>query len=101
MRITRKISLIVSAAWIGATMILLTFADMRVARFLRYSSFEVCDYINYHVCRCGNCWRDLMKAADIVDHPLINLALISLVPIPFLWLGTSATIEVLHWRRSD
>src|SRR5215470_13162211 len=93
--------IVVSGVWIVGALSSLVFADIRVARFLRYSAFEVCDYINYHVCHCGNCWRDLMKAADIVDHPLINLALISLVPTPFLWLGTCATIEVLRWRRSD
>jgi hypothetical protein len=94
-----SIGLIVSAAWITGTVIWLTFADMRIARFLRYSAFEVCDYINYHMCHCGNCWRDLIKAAEFVDHPLINLALISLMPIVLVWLGASVTLRVWHWGR--
>jgi hypothetical protein len=77
-----RIGLIASAAWMVGMVILVTFADIRVARFLRYSAFEVCDYINYRLCHCANCWRNVMNFASFVDHPLINLALIVVAPLP-------------------
>ena len=85
MRIDRwaRLSMLLSGAWIVAATIGLTFADLRIARFLRYSAFEVCDYINYHLCHCGNCWRDLMVVAAFVDRPVINFALIALAPVIF------------------
>ena len=92
----RSIGLIVSAAWIVGTVILV-FADIRVAKLLRYSAFEVCDYINYHFCYCGNCWRNLMKAAEFVDYPVVNFVLLSLTPIVLVWLGVSLTLKV--WQR--
>ena len=88
MRIDRWacVRMLLSGAWIVAATIGLAFADLRIARFLRYSAFEVCDYINYHVCHCGNCWRDLMVVAAFVDRPVINFALIALAPVGFAWI---------------
>jgi hypothetical protein len=89
--------IVVSGVWIVGALSSLAFLDIRVARFLRYSAFEVCDYMNYHVCRCGDCWRDLMNVATFVDHPLTNAALIALAPVMLLW---SAAYSILTlWRR--
>jgi hypothetical protein len=80
---------------LGAT-IGLTFADLRVARFLRYSAFEVCDYINYHLCHCGNCWRGVMAVATFVDQPVINFALIALVPVVLARLAAHGAVSAHH-----
>ena len=100
-RHTQIAMIIVSGVWIVGVLTSLAFADIRVARFLRYSAFEVCDYINYHVCRCGDCWRDLMNVAWFVDHPLINAALISLAPVALIWLAACSTVKLWRWVRSD
>ena len=92
--------IVASCIWIVGVLISLAFADIRVARFLRYSAFEVCDYINYHVCRCGDCWRDLMSVAALVDHPLINAALISLIPVALMWLAACSTLKLWQWLNS-
>jgi hypothetical protein len=96
----RSIGLIVSAAWIVGTLIGLAITDIRIAKLLRYSAFEVCDYVNYHLCYCGNCWRNLMKAAEFVDYPVVNFVLISLTPVVLAWLGVSLTLKVWQWVRS-
>ena len=72
------------------------YGDVRIARFLRYSAFEVCDYINYHLCHCGNCWQNLMKVAAFVDQPLINFALIALAPIALGWLCAYVALRISH-----
>jgi hypothetical protein len=91
----------VSGVWIVGALSSLAFADIRIARFLRYSAFEVCDYINYHVCRCGNCWRDLMNVATFVDHPLTNAALITLAPVALLSSAAYLTLKLLRWVCPD
>jgi hypothetical protein len=98
MRIARwaRIGMAISAAWIGCALTALTYADIRVARFLRYAAFEVCDYVNHYVCHCGNCWRDVMNVAAFVDQPLMNLALIALAPIVFAWLCAYAALRNSH-----
>jgi hypothetical protein len=93
--------IVISGAWIVGALSSLAFADIRVARFLRYSAFEVCDYINYHVCRCGDCWGDLMNVATLVDHPLTNAALITLAPLALLWSATYSTLKLWRWVCPD
>jgi hypothetical protein len=85
-----------TVVWIVSTIIALTIADFRVARFLRYSAFEVCDYVNYHVCYCGNCWRGMMNAATVVDGPVINFTLIVVVPIGLAWLCAYVATKMLR-----
>ena len=91
----------ISGVWIVGVLSSLAFADIRIARFLRYSAFEVCDYINHYLCRCGDCWRDLMKVATFVDHPLTNAALISLAPIPLMWFAACSALKLWRWIHSD
>ena len=93
-----RIGLIVSAAWVVGMVTSVTLADIRVARFLRYSAFEVCDYINYRLCHCGNCWRIVMNFASFVDHPLINLALIVVAPIVLAWSLARVTLGLSRWE---
>jgi hypothetical protein len=93
--------IVVSGIWIVGALSSLAFADIRVARFLRYSAFEVCDYVNYHVCRCGDCWRDLMNVATFVDHPLTNAALITLAPVTLLWSVAYSTLKLWRWVCSN
>ena len=93
--------IVVSGVWIVGALSSLVFADIRVARFLRYSAFEVCDYINYHICRCGDCWRDLMNMATFVDHPLTNAALITLVPVALLWFVAYSIQNLWRWVRTN
>jgi CO dehydrogenase/acetyl-CoA synthase alpha subunit len=80
-----RIGLGISAAWIASAAIAVAYADIRVARFLRYAAFELCDYVNRYVCRCGNCWRELMDVAAVVDEPLINFSLMALAPSAVAW----------------
>ncbi len=94
----RRNELFISAAWIAAAVTSLIFADFRVARLLRYSAFEVCDYVNHYVCHCGNCWSHLMKTAEIIDHALINLALTLLSPVALVWLVGSVAAK--SWKRT-
>jgi hypothetical protein len=98
-RRTQIAMIVVSGAWIVGVLTSLAFADIRVARFLRYAAFETCDYINYHVWRCDDCWRDLMNVAWFVDHPLINAALISLAPVALIW-SAAATLKLRRWVHS-
>jgi len=88
-----RIAVLVSVGWIVAATIGRTFADLRVARFLRYSAFEVCDYVNYHLCHCGNCWRDLMAVAAFVDRPAIDFLIIALIPVAVAWAGAYAAVR--------
>lgn len=88
-----RIGIGMSAAWIIGAAIAVTYADIRVARFVRYVAFELCDYVNRHVCHCGNCWRELMDFALFVDQAATNLALIALIPIAVAWPSAYAAME--------
>jgi hypothetical protein len=57
MRVPRwmRIGLGMSAAWIAGAAIAVTYADLRIARLVRYAAFEVCDYVNHHLWNWGNC----------------------------------------------
>ena len=99
-RRTQIAMIVVSGAWIVGVLASLAFADIRVARFIRYAAFEVCDYINYRMWRCGDCWRDLMNVAWFVDYPLVNAALISLAPVALIWSAACSTLRLWRWVRS-
>lgn len=92
----KRLGLLLSGGWIIVASIVLTSADLRIARFLRYSAFEVCDYVNYYLCHCGNCWRDLMAVAAFVDRPLVNFALIALTPVLLAWICTIVAVRAYH-----
>jgi hypothetical protein len=94
--LTTRIGIGLSVVWMLGATIGLTVADVRVARFLRYSAFEMCDYVNYHLCHCNNCWRDVMAVARFVDQPVINFALIALVPIVLAWLAACGAVIAHH-----
>ena len=98
MRVPRwvRIGMGMSAAWIASAAMAVTYADIRVARLLRYAAFEVCDYVNRHLCNCGNCWRELMDFASFVDQPVINFALIALAPIGVAWACVCAAVGMYH-----
>jgi hypothetical protein len=85
-----------SAAWIAGAAIAVTYADLRIARLVRYATFEVCDFANHRLCQCGNCWRVLMDFASLVDQSVINLALIALAPIAVAWAGACAAVGIFH-----
>jgi hypothetical protein len=86
---------VASAAWIAGAALYVTYADIRLAEFLRNSAFEVCDYVSYRL-QYGNCWHDLMKAAAFLDRPWANLALVALAPLPMIWL--TARVVPKFWR---
>jgi hypothetical protein len=90
-----------SAAWMAGAMIAVTFADVRIAQLLRYAAFEVCDYVNHHLCHCGNCWRELMDVASFVDQPAINLLLIVLAPIVVAWSAAWAAVGLYRVAGSS
>jgi hypothetical protein len=85
-----------SAVWIAGAAIAVTYADVRIARLIRYAAFEACDFANHRLCRCGNCWRELMDFASFVDQSVINLALIALAPIAVAWAGACALVAIFH-----
>jgi hypothetical protein len=89
-----RIGIGISAAWVAGAVIAAMFGDIRIARLLRYSAFEVCDYVNHHLCDCGNCWRQLMDFASLVDDALMNVALIALAPIAVAWAGACAAVGI-------
>ncbi len=89
-----RIGMGMSAAWIAGVAIAVALADIRIARLLRYAAFEVCDYVNHQLSLWGNCWRELMDFASLVDQPIINLALIALVPIAVSWVGACAVVGI-------
>ena len=91
-----RFGMLASGAWLVGAIIGQAYGDVRIARFLRYSAFEVCDYINYHLCHCGNCWQNLMNVAAFVDHPFINLALIAAAPIVLAWSCAYAALRISH-----
>jgi hypothetical protein len=42
-----------------------------------------------------------MKAAEFVDHPLINLALIVVAPVVLVWSLARVTVGISRWVRSS
>ena len=89
-----RIGIGISSLWIAASAIALASADLRVARLLRYAAFELCDYANHHLCRCGNCWQDVMALAAFADHPLANFGLVALAPMVLLSTCVLAAVAV-------
>jgi hypothetical protein len=89
-----RVATAVSALWIAASTIALMCIDLRIARLLRYAAFEACDYINHYLCRCANCWHDVMAMATFADHTWANFALIAFAPIVLLWVCAAAVLGV-------
>jgi hypothetical protein len=103
MRIARctRVGMLLSGAWGVGVATSLVYADLRAGSFLRNSAFEVCDYVNYHLHDYGSCWRHLMKVADVVDHSWVGLAVLSLAPVLFAWLGGYVTLGLCRRLQSD
>ncbi|MBI4273070.1 MAG: hypothetical protein HY659_00020 [Rhizobiales bacterium] len=92
----KLVGIAIAAGWIAGAILYLQHADIRAAKFLRNSSFEICDYVNYHLALYSGCWHDLMKIAASLDNAFANLAILSLAPVLLLWLA--ATIAQKLWR---
>lgn len=85
---------------VGAA-IFLRYADIRAAKFLRNSAFEICDYVNHHLGHYGNCWHDVMNVAAYVDDGWTDIAMVSLAPILFGWLVIFITMSLWQWLHSS
>jgi hypothetical protein len=88
----------VGVGWIVGATTFVRHADIRVARFLKDSTFEVCDYVSHRLVAYAECWRDLMTLASYLDNVWADLALLALAPVLLLWLAALVARKI--WRSA-
>ena len=81
-----------SAAWIVGSALALWATGFRVAGFLRNSAFEVCDYAIHHFGTSADCWRSMMRTADLLDGRLADIGVVALAPVLLGWLAVGAAL---------
>jgi len=77
----------VGVGWFVVVTAYIRYADIRAAKSLKDSAFEVCDYVSYRLVEYPDCWRDLITLASYLDNAWVNLVLFALAPALLLWLA--------------
>ena len=92
-------ALAAGVGWFVAVAAYVRYADIRAAKLLKDSAFEVCDYVGHRLVGYADCWRDLMTLASYLDNDWADVALLALAPALLLWLAVAAARTIRRARR--
>ncbi len=87
------VGLAVGVGWFVVVAAHIRYADIRAAKLLKDSAFEVCDYVSHRLVDYADCWRDLTTLASNLDNAWANFTLLALAPALLLWLAAWAVTK--------